>query len=158
MISKNQSLIIRVQDFNLVAQNPALLKQLRKLTLSFASGLKKEIANLISLSKSRPVKAQALLAYYQDEIYQNPKLVGWALLSKEESAISFPHSGKPFYSSDGYLFEVYIHYKYRRQGIGSKLLKIAKRKAQPYQLCVAPWDDKSLSFYQTFKKHKVKWV
>lgn len=146
------TLTVRAVDFNLVAQRPELLKQLRKLTLYAYSGLNREMNGLINTMSHRPVRAQVLLAYKQD------KLVAWALLSREPSAMQFMHTDEYFHPSDGVLFEVFVHPDYRRQGIATELMKIARRKAGPYRLCVAPWDERSTSFYSTFKNYKNKWL
>lgn len=156
-MSKNNSVSIRVKDFNEVVKDDKLLKSLRKLTLVFSSGLKKEVDNLVEISKSRPVRAYALLAYKQVKLGTNPKLVGWSLLSKEKSVMCFGRRHNFFHSTDGYLFEVYIKPSYRRQGIATELFRIAKRKAKPYQLCVAPWDVASTKFFNNFK-HITLWL
>jgi GNAT superfamily N-acetyltransferase len=144
-------LTIRALDFNLVAKQPELIKQFRKLTLYPYSGLNYELSHLLSLSKYRQVSAQTLLAYYQNN------LVAWALMSKEESQARFP-SNYCYHSTDGILLEMYVHPNYRRQGIGSKLIKVARHKALPSRLCVVPWDDKSYQFYGKFKHYGAKWL
>lgn len=146
------SLTIRALDFNLVPDKPELMKQLRKLTLHSYSGLNREMDNLLRLMDRRPVKAQILLAY------RDQKMVGWALLSKEESVMQFTHTYERFQSHHGLLFEVYIHPDYRRQGIASELMKVARRKAGVSQLCVAPWDERSRSFYSQFLHYRAKWL
>ena len=52
----------------------------------------------------------------------------------------FSNTWETYKPTDGILFEVYIHPNHRRQGIASELLKIARRKAGPSRLCVAPWE------------------
>jgi GNAT superfamily N-acetyltransferase len=146
------SLTIRALDFNLLPQHPELVKQLRKLTLHPYSGLNKELTLLFRLMESRPVQSQILLAY------RNQKLVGWALLSKERSYMVFSNTHSHFEPEDGMLFEVFIHPDYRRQGIGSELMKVARRKATPYRLCVAPWDAQSRGFYNNFLNYRNKWL
>ena len=146
------SLTIRARDFNLMAHEPELVKQLRKLTLHPYSGLNRELDSLTRMMQQRPVKAQVLLAYRQD------KLVGWALFSKEKSDMTFSNTYERFDPNDGILFEVYIHPDYRRQGIASELMMVARRKAKPYRLCVAPWDDQSQKFYNTFTHYGTKWL
>jgi GNAT superfamily N-acetyltransferase len=146
------TLTIRARDFNLVAHEPELMKKLRKLTLHSYSGLNRELDYLTKTALYRPVQAQVLLAYRQD------KLVGWALLSKEESNMKFYYSDSQFRPSDGLLFEVFINPDYRRQGIASELIKVARRKAGATRLCVAPWDERSLGFYKKFSHYKSKWL
>lgn len=146
------SLTIRALDFNLLPDKPELMKQLRKLTLHMYSGLNKEMDNLLRLMEQRPVKAQVLLACH------NNKIVGWALFSKEDSSMQFSNTWERFRSSDGYLFEVFIHPAHRRQGIASELMKVARRKAGTSRLCVAPWDERSRGFYSNFLHYRAKWM
>jgi len=141
----SRGLTIRCADFNIVMKKPTLLKKLRKLTLYPYSGMNYEITSLESLSKKRPVKCEALLAFYDGE------LVGWALLSRETSSFGF--SNKPFKEGDGILFEIFIEDAYRRKRIGTKLLQIARRKSNGDKLCVAPWDFGSTRFYEKFKNY-----
>jgi GNAT superfamily N-acetyltransferase len=153
MNAKNfPALTIRARDFNLVAKQPQLLKQLRKLTLYPYSGLNRELDTLLPLSEQRRVKCQVLLAY------QSKKLVAWALFSKEESSMRFAITHRRFQPHDGILFEVYVHPDYRRQGIASEMMKVARRKAGAFQLCVCPWDERSRAFYDTFCHYNAKWL
>jgi len=137
-----KGLTIRCADFNVVLKKPALIKKIRSLTLNPFSGMNYEISSLENLSKIRPVKSEALLAYFDGE------LIGWALLSRESSTYHFAHH--QFRTGDGVLFEVYIDPKYRRQGIATKLIKIARRKSNGDRLCIAPWDFGSARFYEKF--------
>jgi GNAT superfamily N-acetyltransferase len=146
------TLTIRALDFNLVPGKPELMKQLRKLTLHSYSGLNRELDSLIRLMDHRPVQAQVLLAY------RDKKLVGWALFSKEESAMQFMNTWQRFKPTDGVLFEVYIHPDHRRQGIASELMKVARRKASGTRLCVAPWDERSRGFFSNFMNYRAKWL
>lgn len=147
------TLTLRVVDFNLLPQHPDLIKQLRKLTLYRGSGLDRELDNLTKIIKTRPVKAKVILAYRQSN-----KLVGWGLLSKEHSAISFYETNEYFEPNDGMLLEIFIDPAFRRQGIGTEIMKVARRKAGPYRLCVAPWDTRSREFYKTFPNYNNKWL
>src|SRR5208337_3552157 len=76
-------LTIRVRDFNLVAQRPELLAQLRKLTLHSYSGLNLELNQILKNLVTRPVSCKVVLAYRWRE------LVGWGLLSNEDSNIYY---------------------------------------------------------------------
>ena len=146
------SLTIRALDFNRLPQQPELVKQLRKLTLNAWSGMNRELDTLLALTQQRQVKAQVILAY------RNKQLVGWALLSKERSSMAFYTTHKHFESSDGMLLEIFIDPDHRRQGIGTEIMKVARRKAKPYRLCVAPWDERSEGFYRTFPNFRNKWL
>jgi len=151
-MKKSSSLTIGARDFNLVAEQPELLKQLRKLTLDPYSGMNQEINHLLKKIEYRPVSATALIAS------KDSRIVGWALMSREQSSFEFPTTGDYYYPADGMLFEMYIHPDYRRQKIGSELLRVARRKAFPVRLCVSPWDENSRKFYGNFKHYKAKWL
>lgn len=144
------TLTIRVEDYNIVASKPDFLKRLRKLTLSPYSGMNHELNLFERISKSRKVDCQILTAFRRRE------LVAWALLSKEETDFMFRTSLGGFKSTDGVLFQVYVHPEYRKQGIASELLKVAKRKANGRQLCVCPHDGPSEKFYKNFENYRAK--
>ncbi len=138
------TLTIRVKDFNLVRQDAALVKKLRKLTLSPFSGMNYCLNGLERTAKIRPVDCKIFMAYRSQE------LVGWALLSKEPTDFCFVGSIDGFNPGQGALFQVFIHPSHRRQGIATELLKVAKKKANGSRLCVSPWDTGSESFYNHF--------
>jgi GNAT superfamily N-acetyltransferase len=146
------TLTIRRQNFNLVARQPELLKQLRKLTLYPMSGLNRELDHLVWLAKERPVKTQVLLAY------RNQRLIAWALVSKEKSDFQFYNTGEAYDPSQGVLVEMYVNPEYRRQGIGTALMKVAKSQAKSDRLCVAPWDETSVAFYSNFGHYRTRWL
>lgn len=151
-LENSPGLTIRALDFNLLPQHPELVKQLRKLTLHPHSGMNRELKALFKLMKERPVVAQVLLAY------RNRKLVAWALLSRERSDMRFSNTWKHFEPTDGLLVEIFVSPAYRRQGIGSILMKVARRKAGSRRLCVAPWDELSRAFYNSFTNYQNKWM
>lgn len=143
------TLTIRAEDFNLAAKKPVLLKQLRKLTLHPYSGLNHELNSLLKVIQIREVRAKILMAFRKKE------LVGWALMSREPSDFWFA-KGQGFKEGDGVLFQVFVNHAHRRQGIASEILKVARRKAGPYRLCICPWDEQSQSFYSKFPNYKKK--
>jgi ribosomal protein S18 acetylase RimI-like enzyme len=110
--------------------------------------------NLSLLAKKRKVNAKVI------SVKRNDKIVGWALLSKENSDFHFGYSIsgiKTFDAKrDGALFEVFVDPEYRRSGIGSALIKKARKHAGSAQLCIAPHDYKSNKFYEKHKKYKQK--
>jgi len=122
---------ILTEDFNVVAKKPALLKKLRKLTLHGRSGLNHELDHLTKNAKTRRVNAKVVLGFDKRE------LVAWGLLSREWSDYNFP-SHEDFNPADGTLFEVYVNPTHRRRGIGSAILKTARKKAGSMRLCIAP--------------------
>jgi ribosomal protein S18 acetylase RimI-like enzyme len=133
-----------------VVKKPRLLQKLRELTLYPYSGLNKELDNLQNIIKqNKTVRAHVLTAFINDD------LVGWALLSRETSQYFFPR-GISFKEGDGALFEIYIDPKYRRLGIGTQLIRLARRKTSGDRLCIAPWDFTSYSFYDNFLNYNHK--
>jgi GNAT superfamily N-acetyltransferase len=142
-------LTVRVRDFNLVAKSPGLIKKLRRLTLNPYSGMNNELTVLLDRIKTRPVEAKVILGYL------NSELVAWALLSKEQSDFWFINHSDGYVPSYGTLFEVYVDPNHRRKGIGSILLKAAKRKiGAANTLCICPWDIRSEAFFNNFKSIK----
>lgn len=107
----------------------------------------------MQIMETRPVDAQVILAYKYPG-----KLAGWGLLSKERSAISFYETNSYFEPHDGMLLEMFVDPEFRRQGIGTEIMKVARRKAGPYRLCVAPWDSRSRGFYNNFANYRSKWL
>jgi ribosomal protein S18 acetylase RimI-like enzyme len=145
------TLTVRVQDYNLVAGKPELLKKLRKLTLSPYSGMNYELNNFERIAKVRKVDCKIIT------VYKESKLVGWAMLSKEPSDFLFRYvDGHD--PSNGVLFQVFIHKDYRKQGIATELLRIARRKANRRRLCVCPHDYISEKFYDKFKSYNAKYL
>lgn len=144
------TLTIRARDLNLVFQEPELMKQLRKLTIHSYSGMNRELNYLTKLASTRKIDAKALLAY------RSGQLVAWALFSKEKSAMTFSNTWDHFHPTDGVLFEVFVDPQFRRQGIATELLKVARRKAGATRLCIAPWDKQSRGFYSQFPNYKMK--
>lgn len=143
-------LTIKVLDFNLVAKKPALLKKMRALTIRPESGLNHELNHLLRTIETRPVRSKVIAAYLDS------KLVGWGLLSREDSSFCFSNTWDGYKSNDGILFELYVDPNHRRQGIGSEIIKTARKHSGPLKLCIAPWNDSSRAFYNTFKKYKTK--
>jgi GNAT superfamily N-acetyltransferase len=156
------TLTIRATDFNLVAQQPELLKQLRKLTIHSGSGLNYEMDRMIKDIQTRPVRCKIILAYHQPKPFSTRELVGWALLSNEDSKFYFfgtmATNGSRFKKEDGWLFEVYVDPKHRRQGVASAILKKARKITKKEVLCVAPWDYRSTAFYEKLPEDLTKWL
>ncbi len=140
---------IHVEDFNLVAQKPDLLQKLRKLTLHPYSGMNHELNSLLRTVQHRKVDCKILMGF------RSRKLVGWAILTREDSDFCFRNSPNGFRSTDGSMFQVYVHPDYRRQGIATELIKVARRKANG-RLCICPHDSRSQQFYANFQNYKAK--
>lgn len=132
---------IYVEDYNLVAARPELIKKLRALTISKYSGMNFELNNFEKISSFRKVNCKILTAYNLN------KLVGWALLSKEPSNFTFQRSFNGFESNgEGAMFQVYVDYPHRKQGIANELLKTAMRKEPKLYVC--PHDDLSSALFK----------
>lgn len=138
------TLTVRTVDFNLVARQPDLLAKLRKLTLSPYSGLNHELDRMLEDVKERTVDCQVILAY------RFSTLVGWAILSKEDTDFHFVNTGNGFVKELGRMFQVFVDPEYRRQGIASELFKEALKVVGNETICVCPWDHKSHQFYSKF--------
>lgn len=150
MIKAAFPLTIKVERFNNIIKKPDLISKLRDLTLQPYSGMNYELTNLAKIAEFREVNCKILLAYNKKD------LIGWALLSREKSDFIFRNSESPFTGVSGALFQVYVNFSYRRQGVGAELLKMARHQAGSYNLCVCPWDEASTSFYNNNKRSKDK--
>lgn len=146
------TLTVRTVDFNLVARQPELLAQLRKLTLSPYSGLNHELTRMLKDVEEREVKCKVLLAY------RFRKLVGWAILSKETTHYNFSRSYEGFKSENGLMFQVFVDPSYRRQGIASEIYKTAQQMTNNEVLHVCPWDERSTNFYTRLTNVQTKWL
>lgn len=144
----------KVKKFNELDAD--IFPHLYQLTLyknTITSGMTYELNNLKRLSKVKKVDAKVILAYKED------KLVAWALMSRECS--NFKMSLNEYWFNpltDGILFEIFVDKNFRRMGIGTEIVKIAKKKAYPYNLCFVPWNEDSSLFYQQFKNIKHKFI
>jgi ribosomal protein S18 acetylase RimI-like enzyme len=145
---KNED-VIELFDFNKIYKNNKIISELRKLTLFSRSGMNHELNNLSELADERKVNVKIIA------VKRNNKIIGWAILSKEDSDFGF---GKgPFVAKrDGALFEVFVAPAFRRMGVGTALLKKARKHAGSAHLCVAPHDHKSDNFYAKHKQYKQK--
>jgi GNAT superfamily N-acetyltransferase len=119
-----------------VFDTPELYAKLIKLTFTGYSGMRTEMKWLKQLHQQRKINAKAIVAF------DDQKPIAWALLSKE-------NIGNPTYrfNKNSSLFEIYVKQSYRRQGIGSKILKRAKRTSLNNPIAVVPWDYVSQNFY-----------
>jgi len=145
IINNLYSLNVKMISYAEASKDQSLIPQLRKLTLYPRSGMNYELNRFEVISEYREINASIILSYYQQ------KLVGWALYSKEPTDFLFPKHDE--YSPNGsVLFEVFVCPEYRKMGIGSEMIKIAKKKAFPEKLSVSAWDNKSIKFYNRFDK------
>lgn len=150
-VSNFSGLTVRVEDYNMVAERPDFLAQLRFLTIDPWSGMNCELTRFEEIRRERRVQAEIITAY------QGELLVGWAFVSAELSDFCF-HRCEGFDPQHGLLFEVFVHPNHRRQGIASELIKAAKHRAGDRSLCVCPHDDSSTGFYNRFYHFNNKWL
>lgn len=140
-------LTVRITDFNLVAKRASFIQQLRSLTLYSGSGMNHELNHLLVSAKTRMVNCKIISAHHHGE------MVGWALLSKEATDYHFTRSNA-FNPKQGVLFQVFVNPAFRRKGIGTALMKAAKRKAGTSKICVCPWDYVSEGFFNNFEHYR----
>ena len=127
--------------FDQILNDPKLMNIVRTLTLHKESGLNYEIDHLITVARnSKSVKAKAIIAYEDEEA------IAWILMTREESK-RFTPLVICYSSKDGVMVQLYVESSFRRKGIGKNLVKLARRHAGPYKLCVCPWDYKSQKFF-----------
>ena len=146
------TLTVRAVDFNLVARQPELLAELRKLTLSPYSGMNHELNRMLEDAETRKVNCTVLLAY------RFRKLVGWAILSKETTQFHFSRSFEGFNAENGMMFQIFVDPSYRRQGIASEIYKKAQQMVNNELLHVCPWDERSSNFYAKSTTISTKWL
>lgn len=139
-----KDLIIRVFDFNSIHNDDNFIKQLRKLTINKFSGMNYELNNLSKSAKKRKVKCRIIT------VIENNEIIAWGLLSREPTDFSFP-TGETYDPIFGFLFQVFVDNKHRKMGIGSEIIKVARRLAGPYKLCIAPHNKSSECFFNKFK-------
>lgn len=139
------SLTIRAYHFTYLADKPILLEKLRGLTLHGYSGMNAELDYLIHDCPVQPPEAHIILAY------RSGILVGWALLTNENSG------NFDFLPEDGYMFQVFVAEEHRRTGIANALFKRA-RKLVKEDICVVPWSEEATDFYDQCNLSKVKYL
>jgi GNAT superfamily N-acetyltransferase len=136
---------IYLRNFDTIKEKKILIDQLRTLTLHPNSGMNKELDNLSRISKCRKTNAKIVLASYKREI------IGWALISKEKSDFSFSLKYYDGYSPEyGTLVEIFVDPRFRKLGIGTKIIEFAKTKIND-KICFCSWDKLSKSFFDNFK-------
>lgn len=114
-LSIHESLIsISVVEMDRILKDPNLLATCRRLSYGGSSGMNCALDHYQGLILSRSVDAKGIFAQYHKEY------VGWALLTRETDNYSYrPEPGTV-------CFQIFVDGQYRRNGIGSKLLRQAK--------------------------------
>ena len=149
-LKKKPTFDFKVLDFNQIIKDKVILSNLRRLTLCSYSGMNQELDMIQDAVEVREVNAKAIMVYHE----QN--MVAWALLSREKSNFQFCSGTKFDPEKDGVLFEVFVHPEYRRMGIATKLMFLAKEESGPLSFCVAPHDGPSYAFYNANEEYKHK--
>jgi GNAT superfamily N-acetyltransferase len=143
---------LKTIDMNKILKDPEALKGLRALTLrptwEGPSGMNTELNSLREISKTRKVEAKAITAWL------NGDMIGWSLCSKESSDFPFMNGS---FEGKGVLFQVFVDHRFRRKGVGTALLRRARRVCKE-KLTVCPWDDRSYSFFEKHKKYEMDHV
>lgn len=149
-LKKKPTFDFKVLDFNQIIKDTDIMSNLRRLTLCSYSGMNQELDMIHDATDTREVAAKALI------VYHDQNMVAWALLSREKSNFQFSSGIKFDPEKDGVLFEVFVHPEYRRMGIATKLMALAKEESGPLSFCVAPHDGPSYSFYNANDNYKHK--
>lgn len=135
-------LTIKVHDYNAI--DDEFISMLRLLTIRSTSGMNHELNAFAEIKKTRDVHCKIFTAWRDKEF------VGWALLSAEASDFSFRTAYDGFKPNNELMFQVFVAYHCRRQGIASKLLETANKHLGGKKIAVCPHDSASQGFY---KKH-----
>ena len=140
----NNNIFIKVIDINDVIKNGKLLSQLKNLTLYGSSSGMKHSLSKCERSNER-LDGKAIIAYHKCD---NETPIAWSNYSREETDYIVNYR-----KSMGVYVQCYVSYNYRRQGIGTLLLKTAQELAGDDPICAAGWSNEAYLF---FKKNLVK--
>jgi GNAT superfamily N-acetyltransferase len=149
-LKKKPKFDFEVLDFNEIIKNEEVMSKLRRLTLCSYSGMNQELDLFENLIETRSIQAKAITAHHDNV------MVAWALLSQEKSNFYFSSGNGFIPERDGVLFEVFVHPLYRRKGIATSLMILAKEEVGPLPFCVAPHDNASYAFYDANESFKHK--
>lgn len=105
---------IEVVEMDKILRAPNLLATCRQLSHGGSSGMNQALDHYQTLTHARPVQAKGIFASHQ------ARFVGWALLTHETDVYYY----KP--TPNCVCFQVYVEGQFRRNGIGSRLLRAAK--------------------------------
>jgi len=135
-------LTLRTYEMEEVVCNELLLSTARRLSLGDDSGMNRALDRYIeSAANALRIHAKGIFAY-RGEI-----AVGWCLLTKE-------HDGLDFYPQDGQAcIHVFVDEAYRRQGVGSALLREAATVGVGYVLKCYYWGEPD--FFEPFVKQNI---
>jgi|SRR5579885_1978233 len=118
-------LTTEVVEMDKILRDPNLLATCRRLSYGGSSGMNMALDYYQGLILSRSVDAKGIFGIYQKQF------VGWALFTREDDRFYFrAEPGKA-------CFQVFVDPQYRRNGVGSKLLQIAKELVAPNETIAA---------------------
>ncbi len=120
---------IQVIEMDDIVDNPDLMAITRSLTLGGFSGMNQALDFYTRIRHERSIKAKGIYACVND------LKVGWALFTYESDAYNF-------LNKDGHAcVQIYVSWKYRRRGIGAKLIRKAEELAKDSVLCVYSYNN-----------------
>lgn len=134
-------LSLRVHEMDEVIKDDVFVARLRQLSLGGYSGMNLAL-NAFIQNKERHIDAKAIMAHATPLLVEAnlPNARGWALWTKDESTDRYR-------KNEGIIFQVFVDYNYRRQGIASKLLKKAAELSGDERVHVY-WHDAPTFFQQ----------
>lgn len=120
---------INIIDMDDILVNPHLMTMCRTLSLGGVSGMNICLDQYAELLKKRSVDACGIFAHYLDIA------VGWCMYTHEDDYTFFT-------SKDGEAAShIYVHEQWRRFGIGTRLIQLATKMAEPDMLRVYEHDN-----------------
>jgi GNAT superfamily N-acetyltransferase len=117
---------LRAIEMDEIIRSPELLKVARQLTISPDSGMNEALNHYIGI-EDRSIDAFGIFAYHLE------KPIGWALFTYESD--NFDFTPEPGYVCA----HVYVKPIHRRRGVGTQLIGMCEKLAQPDILCVYEW-------------------
>lgn len=136
LINKINHNLLRLKTIEMddIVSDNELLSVARYLTIFPSSGMNKALDYYRELHKERSVNALGIFAYHM------AMPIGWALFTYESDAYSFdPVEGQA-------CAQIFVQPEYRRQGVGSELIKLVGKMAQPD--IVKVYDYENYSFFR----------
>lgn len=118
------ALRLEVIEMDRILKDANILSVARSLTLYSTSGMNRAINLYQTLIQDRSVNAKGIFACY-GKVETLERAVGWALVTWESDAMYFKGE-----QAGHACIQVYVAEEYRRQGIGTRLIKKATELAQ----------------------------
>ena len=115
---------INIIDMDDILRNPHLMSTCRALSKGDNHGMHICLEGYTKLLKERSVDACGIFAHYLDIP------IGWLMFSYERDYVMFQSS------ENEAVCQLYVHHDWRRLGIGTRLIHLASRMANPDTLRV----------------------